>query len=136
MRATALDALARYPSREPLEAARRHLDAAEPLVRLAALRTLRILPVEQSWPLARDLLSDPVRGVRLEAASVLTAMPQDRMAPADLEHFSRAQADYAVAQRLNGDRSATCTPSRVSRRRPKPSIWPLARSIRASCRPT
>jgi predicted CXXCH cytochrome family protein len=89
VRATALEALVQHPSREALGAAQRGLAAADPLVRLAALRMLRFLPVEQAWPLAHGLLDDPVRGVRLEAASLLAAMPQDQIAPADRERLAR-----------------------------------------------
>jgi predicted CXXCH cytochrome family protein len=104
VRATALDALAQYPTREALAAAEQGLTAADPLTRLAALRTLRFLPVEQSWPRAHSLLDDPVRGVRLEAASLLAAMPQDQIAPADRERLSAALDDYVAAQQLNADR--------------------------------
>ena len=104
VRATALEDLARYPSREALGAAQQGLADADPLVRLAALRTVRFLPVEQSWQLAHGLLDDPVRGVRLEAASLLAAMPQDQLAPADRERLSRATEEYVAAQRLNADR--------------------------------
>ena len=68
------------------------------------MRTLRFLPVEQSWPLAHRLLDDPVRGVRLEAASLLAAMPQDQIAPPDRQRLSRAIEEYVAAQRLNADR--------------------------------
>jgi Flp pilus assembly protein TadD len=94
----------RYPSREALGAAQEGLVDGDPLVRLAALRTLRFLPVEQSWQLARGLLSDPVRGVRLEAVSLLAAVPQDQLAPADRETLARAIEEYVAAQRLNADR--------------------------------
>jgi predicted CXXCH cytochrome family protein len=104
VRATALEALAQYPSREAIGAAQRSLGAADPLIRLAALRTLRFLPVEQSWQLAQGLLDDPVRGVRLEAASLLAAMPQDQLAPADRQRLSGALEAYVAAQRLNADR--------------------------------
>ena len=104
VRATALDDLAQYPSREAVGAAQNGLADADPLVRLAALRTLRFLPVEQSWQVAQGLLGDPVRGVRLEAASLLTAMPQDQLAPAERELLARAIEEYEAAQRLNADR--------------------------------
>lgn len=104
VRATALEALARHPGREAVSAAQPGLAAADPLIRLAALRTLRFLPVEQSWPLAHGLLVDPVRGVRLEAASLLAAMPQDQLARADRQRLSRALEEYVAAQQLNADR--------------------------------
>ena len=103
-RATALEDLAAWPSREAIGAAQRGLSDADPLVRLAALRTLQSLPPEQSWPVAQGLLDDPVRGVRLEAASLLAAVPQDQLAPADRQRLSQAIDDYVAAQRLNADR--------------------------------
>lgn len=103
-RATALESLAVYPSREAVMAAHRSLADADPLVRVAALRTLRILPVEQSWPLARGLLSDPIRRVRIEAGSVLSAMPQDHLSPADRDRLSHAIDEYIGVQRFNADR--------------------------------
>jgi hypothetical protein len=104
VRASALDGLARYPSREAVGAAQRATADADPLLRLAALRTLRFLPAEQRWQLAHGLLDDPVRGVRLEAASLLVAVPQDRLAPSDRALLARAIEDYVAAQRLNADR--------------------------------
>jgi tetratricopeptide (TPR) repeat protein len=105
-RATAFESLAEYPSREAVAAAQRSLADADPLVRLAALGTLRtLLPVAQSWPLAQGLLTDPVRGVRIEAASLLSAMLQDHLSPADRERLSRAIDDYVAAQRVNADRA-------------------------------
>src|SRR5512132_781622 len=103
-RATAFESLALHPSREALAAAERGLADADPLVRLAALRTLRPFPVQQSWPLASRLLADPVLGVRIEAASLLASMPQDRLSPDDRERLSRAIDEYVTAQRINADR--------------------------------
>ena len=103
-RASAFEMLAAHPSPEAAGAVQQGLSDADPLVRLGALRTLRGLPVEQSWPFAHGLLDDPVRGVRLEAASLLAAMPQDQLAPADRERLARAVEDYVAAQRLNADR--------------------------------
>jgi predicted CXXCH cytochrome family protein len=103
-RATALESLAPYPSRDALTAAGQGLADADPLVRLAALRAFRPFPVQQSWPLASRLLADPVLGVRIEAASLLASMPQDRLPPADRERLSRAIDEYVQVQRVNADR--------------------------------
>jgi Tfp pilus assembly protein PilF len=103
VRASAFEMLAAHPSPEAAGAVQQGVSDADPLVRLAALRALRWLPAAQTWPLAHGLLDDPVRGVRLEAASLLAAMPQDQIAPADLERLSRAIEDYVAAQRLNAD---------------------------------
>jgi tetratricopeptide (TPR) repeat protein len=45
-----------------------------------------------------------VLGVRIEAASLLAAMPQDSLPLADRERLSRAINEYVKAQRVNADR--------------------------------
>jgi predicted CXXCH cytochrome family protein len=104
VRASAFEMLAAHPGPEAAGAVEQGLADADPLVRLGALRALRWLPAAQTWPLAHRLLDDPVRGVRLEAASLLAAVPQDQISPVDLERLSRAVEDYVAAQRLNADR--------------------------------
>jgi tetratricopeptide (TPR) repeat protein len=103
-RASAFEMLAAHPGPEAVGAVQQGLSDADPLVRLGALRALRWLPAAQSWPFAHALLDDPIRGVRLEAASLLGAMPQDQLAPADRQRLARAVEDYVAAQRLNADR--------------------------------
>ncbi|MBK8210181.1 MAG: hypothetical protein IPK78_09545 [Rhodospirillales bacterium] len=103
-RATAFESLSAYPSRDAAAAAERGLVDLDPLVRLAALRALRPFPVQQSWPLANRLLADPVLGVRIEAASLLAAMPPDRLSPEERTRLSLALDDYVAAQRLAADR--------------------------------
>jgi tetratricopeptide (TPR) repeat protein len=104
VRASAFEMLAAHLGPEAASAVQQGLSEADPLVRLGALRALRWLPATQAWPLAHALLDDPVRGVRLEAASLLAAMPRDRIAAADLERLSRATDEYVATQRLNADR--------------------------------
>lgn len=103
-RATAFDHLAAYPGAEALAAAQGGLGDADPLVRLAALRTLRPFPVERAWPLANRLLDDPVLGVRLEAAALLAAMPAGRLSADDRNRLNQAIDAYIEAQRVNADR--------------------------------
>jgi predicted CXXCH cytochrome family protein len=103
-RATALDSLAAFPSREALAAAQRGLADIDPLVRLGALRALRPYPAANLWPLAGSLLADPVLAVRLEAASLLADVPQDRLTAAEKTRLSAAVNEYIAAQRLNADR--------------------------------
>jgi Flp pilus assembly protein TadD len=62
------------------------------------------VPAAQIWPLVSPLLSDPVRGVRTRAASLLAAVPTDRQPPADRERFEHVAAEFVAAQRLNADR--------------------------------
>lgn len=103
-RATAFDSLTEFPSGEVLAAAQRGLADEDPLVRLAALRTLRPYPAPSLWPLAGQLLADSVLAVRIEAASLFAAMPQDRLSPDERSRLSRAVDEYVTAQRVNADR--------------------------------
>jgi predicted CXXCH cytochrome family protein len=103
-RASVLTDLA--PSLSPTNAnlARAGLSDPDPMVRLGALDTLESLPAAQVWPLASPLLSDPSRGVRIRAASLLAAVPTTNQPLADREPFERAAAEFTAAQRLNTDR--------------------------------
>ena len=65
---------------------------------------LATVPAAQIWPLAAPLLSDPVRGVRIRAASLLAAVPTDRQPQADRERFERAAAEFVAALTFNADR--------------------------------
>jgi Flp pilus assembly protein TadD len=74
------------------------------MVRLGALDMLESVQAAQIWPLASPLLSDPSRGVRIRAASLLAVVPAANQPPADRERFERAAAEFTAAQRLNADR--------------------------------
>lgn len=96
-RATAISELAQpFGSREfhTLEAELRNPD---PLIRIAALRQLRALPAElrMRLPGAR-LLGDPVRGVRIEAASVYAGM-SDLLPLEEARAWSQAAVDFRRA---------------------------------------
>jgi len=99
-RASALQRLARQPSREGLEAIRAGLEKSDPLMRLAALQALRPLPPEARLALGKPLLGDALLAVRVEAASVLAGTPGADALPA----FQRAAAEFERVQRLNADR--------------------------------
>jgi len=103
-RATAYHGLAGYPSRDAIAAAQLGLTDDDPLVRMAALRTLRPYPVLRLWPLAAPLLADPVLAVRIEAASLLADMPRERLTAQERTVLTQAIDDYVAAQRLNADR--------------------------------
>ncbi|SUS03640.1 conserved exported hypothetical protein [uncultured Defluviicoccus sp.] len=103
-RATALESLADFPSRDAVAAAQRALADPDPLVRLAALRTLRPYGAANIRPLAGRLLADPVLAVRIEAASLLADLPRERLSPQEGNRLARAIDDYVTAQRVNADR--------------------------------
>ncbi|WP_043160309.1 tetratricopeptide repeat protein [Bradyrhizobium sp. Ai1a-2] len=103
-RASALSELHARVSPANIDLARKGLADPDPMVRVAALDMLDGLPGDRIWPLVSPLLSDPSRGVRIRAASILAAVPTATQPAADREAFERAAAEFIAAQRLNADR--------------------------------
>ncbi len=103
-RASALAELAPRISPANINIARSGLSDPDPMVRIGALDMLEDVPADQVWPFASPLLSDPVRGVRIRAASLLAAVPTASQPPPDRQRFERAAAEFIAAQRANADR--------------------------------
>jgi predicted CXXCH cytochrome family protein len=103
-RASALTDVAPSFSPANSNAARTGLSDPDPMVRIGALDMLESVAAAQIWPLAAPLLSDPSRGVRIRAASLLAAVPTANQPGADRERFERAAAEFINAQRFNADR--------------------------------
>ena len=101
-RAGALELLAGYPTPMSAFAAEKALRDADPLVRRAAVTALQGLPPDRRVALLAPLLSDPVRSVRMEAASALA----DGMQGASAEQrqaFAKAAGEFEAAQKFNAD---------------------------------
>ena len=103
-RAGALTELAPRLSPANLGLARGSLADPDPMVRIGALDMLENAPPGQVWPWVAPLLSDPVRGVRIRAVSLLAAVPTASQPPPDREPFERAAVEFIDAQRANSDR--------------------------------
>jgi predicted CXXCH cytochrome family protein len=103
-RATALTELAPRISPANINLARSGLSDPDPMVRIGALDMLENVPAGQVWPFASPLLSDPVGGVRIRAASLLAAVLTASQPPPDRESFERAASEFIAAQRSNADR--------------------------------
>jgi predicted CXXCH cytochrome family protein len=104
VRASALEELTAYPSRETAALVREGLADPDPMVRIAALDHLEAAPPAQLWPLVSPLLDDPVRGVRIKAAFLLGGIPLKDLPAADRNRLARAEGEFVAAQLLNGDR--------------------------------
>jgi predicted CXXCH cytochrome family protein len=103
-RASALSDLAPFLSPANGNSAREGLSDPDPMVRIGALDMLENMPSNLIWQLAAPLLSDPSRGVRIRAASLLATVPTATQPVADRERFERAAAELIDAQRFNADR--------------------------------
>ena len=103
-RATALSELGGYMDSNGLAAAQAGLRSPDNLVRLAAAELFLETDAATRWEALAPLLRDPVRSVRIAAASeVVDALPAD--APAAARHdFEVALNDYIATQKLNADR--------------------------------
>ncbi|HET9716085.1 MAG TPA: tetratricopeptide repeat protein [Pseudolabrys sp.] len=103
-RGNALVGLAPYISSANADLARRSLTDPDPMVRIAAMDMLALVPATQVWPLVAPFLSDSVLGVRIRAVSLLAAVPVDRQPPADRERFEKAAAEFIATLKFNADR--------------------------------
>ena len=103
-RASALTAIAANVSQSAVDLAREQLGDPDPMVRIGALEVLKEVPAAQSWRFVAPLLDDPIRGVRIQAASLLVSVPTANQPPADRDRFERAAAEFVAAELLNADR--------------------------------
>jgi predicted CXXCH cytochrome family protein len=103
-RASALNELGSRVAPTMLGLARASLSDPDPTVRIGALDMLQGLPLEQRWPIASPLLSDPIRGVRIRTASLLGDVPSSRLAENDRQFFDQAAEEFVAAQKFNADR--------------------------------
>jgi tetratricopeptide (TPR) repeat protein len=103
-RASALSELSTRATPASLKLARSTITDADPMVRIGALDLLGATPLEQRWSIASPFLSDPIRAVRIRAASLLGDMPSSRLSERDRSLFDRAAEEFVAAQKYNADR--------------------------------
>jgi len=97
--ATALELLAQYNPAEPtvraLRDGARHRD---PLVRVVATNTLGLMPTVADLKTLLQLLNDPVRAVRMEAARILAPIPREHLDPQQGRALDAALQEYRDTQ--------------------------------------
>jgi predicted CXXCH cytochrome family protein len=101
-RATALENLGASTNQATIDALAKGLRDRNALVRLGALRALARAPLDVRMSLAAPLLSDPLRALRIDAASLLAPVPFDQLGTSPT--FARAAAEFVESQRYNADR--------------------------------
>jgi predicted CXXCH cytochrome family protein len=103
VRATAVTLIKPMMTPELLTFARQQLQDADPSVRMAGLGLIESLdPINRTLS-ASPLLSDPIRGVRIEAARILADIPDSQMSASRLESRNHAMQEYREALQLNAD---------------------------------
>lgn len=104
VRATALTVLNRFGGAASLSVLPGALADDDPLVRHAGLTALEMLRPDQRLNPGMPLLTDSVRGVRVEAARVLAAALTDRLTPAQQETMRAAMDEFVAATLIDAER--------------------------------
>ncbi|MDX2088608.1 MAG: cytochrome c3 family protein [Kofleriaceae bacterium] len=103
-RASAIARLERWRTPETLALVTAALRDPSPLVRRAAVQALETADPRMRAAVVAPLLDDPVRAVRIEAASVLADVTPERLPSTWRASQARAVAELVAVQELNGDR--------------------------------
>jgi tetratricopeptide (TPR) repeat protein len=97
VRATALDLLADYPGAESAAAIEQALMDEDALVRYTAVDNLSATSPEELVDLAAPLLFDPVKAVRVEAATRLAGTPSGMLQPYQRDALDEALLEFEEA---------------------------------------
>jgi predicted CXXCH cytochrome family protein len=103
VRATAIALIKPLMSPELLTFARLQLKDADPSVRIAGLGLIEFADPINRILSASLLLTDPIRGVRIEAARVLADVPDSQIAGGRVESRKSALSEYHDYLKLNAD---------------------------------
>jgi predicted CXXCH cytochrome family protein len=103
VRATALTLLGAYPGEETTAAFNRALADAEPLVRYTAADSMAPADAQELVDLVAPLLFDPLRAVRMEAATRLAGIPDRLLKPYQQQALRQTLAEYQQAMEYSLD---------------------------------
>jgi tetratricopeptide (TPR) repeat protein len=103
VRATALQLLGAYPGEASTAAFNRALSDPEALLRFTAVTNVNTADPDEFVELVSPLLFDPVRGVRMQAASRLAGLPLRLFKPYQQEALDGALAEYVAAMEYSLD---------------------------------
>ncbi|WP_019400954.1 MULTISPECIES: tetratricopeptide repeat protein [unclassified Chelatococcus] len=103
-RATAVEMLQRHLDQETGPAVAGALADPDPLVRMAALRTLEAIAPGARVDLAAPLLDDPVRSVRITAARALAAVSEAALPEHRRAAHVRASEEYVASELAAAER--------------------------------
>jgi predicted CXXCH cytochrome family protein len=103
VRASALTLVAPLMGPELLTFARQQLKDPDPSVRIAALGLIESVDAINHVLAATPLLTDSVRGVRMEAARILADVPDSQMTSGRLSARKSAMREYLDYLKLNAD---------------------------------
>ncbi|MBW1635101.1 MAG: tetratricopeptide repeat protein [Deltaproteobacteria bacterium] len=107
VRATALSYLNRYPTDSTLPLFKESLISDEALLRRTTLMNLPPVSAEDLQQLVSPLLTDPVKGVRIEAARTLAKIPADQISEKWRKPYDSAIAEYMQTALYSADFAAS-----------------------------
>ncbi len=102
IRATGLDLLLNY-GEIGVDTYLSSLSDRSPLIRATALQGLENLPVEQKFKTVIPLLNDPIQGVRIEAARLLSPLPKKLFTQQQRQQLDQVLKEYKKAQMALAD---------------------------------
>jgi Flp pilus assembly protein TadD len=132
VRASAVERLAQAGGGDASTAQRAARDA-QPLLRLASVQLIELLPPQQQLRLLEPLFSDPLRAVRIEAARA-AAGQQDALNPERRAAWQQAADEYIATLRYTADQPEAPTAlgtfySRLGRHDEAQSAFAQARAL-------
>ena len=102
VRASALQNLAQFPDRQSYQLAVQQLQSKVPEIRLAALRALSFVPLQQRSFLL-TYMQDPIKAVRMELAQLLMGFPRANIAQQQIAIYDALLSEYKQVLLLNAD---------------------------------
>lgn len=107
VRASAVALLGQYGGSDARNALEIGLKDEEPMVRAAAVRGYEQRTVEEIRRALTPLLDDPIRGVRTEAARLLSQVPRSEWKADEWTRFEEVLAEWMTAQHSMADQAAS-----------------------------
>jgi tetratricopeptide (TPR) repeat protein len=106
VRASALELLQSYPSVASRMTLAKALEEDDALLRYTAIRSLEYFDTETRLKRVAPKLYDPVKAVRMEAAMMLSRLPEEQLRTDDREAFRKGLEEYRQAMLYNADLAA------------------------------
>ena len=106
VRASALELLQSYPSITSRTTLAKALEEDDALLRYTAIRSLEYFDTETRLKRVAPKLYDPVKAVRMEAAMMLSRLPEEQLRADDREAFRKGLEEYRQAMLYNADLAA------------------------------
>jgi tetratricopeptide (TPR) repeat protein len=104
VKATALSILSRYPGEDTANILEEKLFDKDPLIRITAVSSLDFIDISNRFTLAKHLLQDSIKSVRLRATHTLSEMPRSVMSNFDIAVFETALSEYVETKLFSADR--------------------------------